>query len=322
MTITSKLDGVDQEISQGKRIKGSGPPANGPRRRGWIAYIFIAPAVIYLAVFVLAALAKGIALSFTDTRLLNPSGGNFVGADNYKGLITSSQFWDSIAVTLVYTVATVFFALIIGTAAAVLVNRPFRGRALFRAIMTLPYAVPTVAVTLIFIWIYNKESGVLNMGVEALGFGQVGWLTDPSFGMISVVLTTVWKVFPFVMIVMLAALQSVPDELFEATRVDGADGLSAFRAIVLPHILPTVRIVALLMTIWSIRRFEIIYLLTGGGPVKTTNTLVINIYNSAFTGQKLGVAAAMGVLGLFLSLGAAVIFSFLERRGAKKEGVA
>jgi len=289
------------------------------KRRNWTPYFFMAPAVAYLAVFMLVPLARGIQLSFTKTALVNPGGGKFIGVENYATVMSSGQFWNSLMATILYTTGTVVFSLLIGTILAVLINRPFRGRAVLRAVLTFPYAVPTVAVALIFIWIFNQSSGVLNSTIGALGIGQVGWLTDPAFGMFSVTLTTVWKVFPFVMLVVLAALQSVPEELFEATRIDGADGISTFRAIVLPHILPTLRIVALLMTIWSIRRFEIIYLLTGGGPVESTNTLVINIYREAFSNQNLGIAATIGVLGLVLSLLVTTVFFLVERREIRRE---
>jgi multiple sugar transport system permease protein len=166
---------------------------------------------------------------------------------------------------------------------------------------------------------YNQSSGVFNESLAVLGIGEVGWLGDPDYGLFSVILATLWKVTPFVMLVVLAALQSVPEELYEASRVDGADVLSTFRAIVLPHLMPTIRVVALLMTIWSIRRFEIIYLLTGGGPVETTNVLVINIYQQAFQSQKLGMAAAIGVLGLLLSLIVTVVFFVVDRRASLAE---
>lgn len=306
--------------------EGAGPPSQRrggvvrKPRRSLLGYVLMTPAVLYFGAFVAYPLARGVQLSLTDTRLVNPNGGDFVGLDNYSALLASGQFWNSLAATLIYTGFTVVFALTAGTAAAVMVNRPFRGRVVVRAIMTFPYATPAVAAALIFIWIYNQSGGILNQGTRALGFGEVGWLTDPQYGMFSVIAATVWKVFPFVMLIMLAALQSVPEELFEAARVDGADALSIFRAIVLPHLLPTLRIVALLMTVWSIRRFEIIYLLTGGGPVESTNTLVVNIYRHAFSSQELGVAAAIGVLGLVLSLGIAAIFVTVERREERKEG--
>lgn len=323
MTVTSTAEATGSPPASRTRSLDPGRQRRGKSSKHMVAgYIFITPAVAYLATFILYPLIRGVQLSFTTTRLVNPSGGKYVELDNYAALLGSGQFWNSLFATLIYTAATVIFALVIGTGAAVLVNRPFRGRAVIRAIMTFPYAMPTVAAALIFIWIYNQSNGILNTGMEVFGMGQAGWLTDPQFGMASVVIATVWKVFPFVMIIMLAALQSVPEELLEASRVDGADALSTFRAIVLPHLMPTLRIVALLMTVWSIRRFEIIYLLTGGGPVERTNTLVINIYRQAFSNQQLGMAAAIGVLGLLLSLTAAGAFFLIERREERREGSA
>lgn len=293
-----------------------------PRRPRWARiapYALIAPATVYLAVFMLIPLYRGLQLSFTDTRLINPRGGSFVGLDNYRSLLGDERFWNSMRVTLIYPFAVVVCSVLLGTLAAVLINRTFRARALVRAILLFPYATPTVAAALIFIWMYNLSGGVLNRARGSLGLEAIGWLDDPRFGLFSVIFTTVWKVFPFVMLVILASLQSIPDELYEATRVDGADGGSTFRAIVLPHLMPTIRVVALLMTIWSIRRFEMIWILTGGGPVETTNTLVINIYQQAFTQQRLGVAAATGMLGVILSLTVTTVFFLVEARASAEE---
>jgi len=300
----------------------SGSSRRTRRRRDLGKYLFILPAVLYLLVFTAAPLLQGLWISFTDAKLINPNGGEFIGAENYTYLFGSNAFWDSLTTTVVYTFVTVVFALVLGTAAALALNRAFRGRTVIRALLTFPYAMPTVAAALIFIWIFNPTSGALNKAIGVLGIGQIGWLTDPDYGLTSVLITTVWKVFPFVMLVVLAALQSVPDELYEASRIDGADGLSTFRAVVLPHIMPTLSIVGLLMTIWSIRRFEIIYLLTGGGPSEATNTLVVNVYRRAFSEQDLGTAAAIGILGLVLSLVVTVVFFLADRRQSRREGTA
>ena len=282
--------------------------------------MFIAPAIGYLTVFMVVPLVQEAQLSLTDTVLVNPRGGDYVGLDNYRDLLGSDAFRNSLRATLVYTAVTVILSVGLGTAAAVAVNRQFLGRAVARSVLTFPWAVPTVAAALIFSWIYNQQDGVLNDIVGALGIGPRGWLSDPDYAMFSVLLATVWKVFPLVMLVVLAALQSVPDELYEATRIDGADALSTFRAVVLPHIMPTIRVVSLLMTIWSIRRFEIIYLLTGGGPLDRTNTLVIEIYRRAFSAQELGIAAAVGILGLFISLLVTIVYFTAERRYERREG--
>lgn len=314
--VASETTGVERPDRRNERRGGRGRKLRFARLA---PYAFIAPAVAYLAIFMVVPLAQGLRLSFTDTVLVNPRGGEYVGLENYSSLLSSHLFWNSLWATLVYTAVTVVGSVGIGTIAAVAINQRFRGRALARVVLTFPWAVPTVAASLIFSWIYNQQNGILNTTIQTLGFGERGWLTDPDLGMFAVLLATIWKVFPLVMLVVLAALQSVPEELFEATRVDGADRLSTFRAVVLPHIMPTLRVVALLMTIWSIRRFEIIYLLTGGGPADRTNTLVVNIYRQAFTEQNLGSAATIGALGLVISLVITAVFFTVERWQNDKE---
>lgn len=283
------------------------------------AYLFIAPAVLYLLVFTVYPLITGITLSFTATKLVNPDGGRAVGMENYEYLVSSDKFWASVATTLLYTAFTVIFAVSLGVVAALILNTPFLGRPVIRAIATIPWAIPTVAAALIFVWMYNNELGVINQGTQALGFGQQGWLIDPNLGLLAVTLATIWKVFPLVMLVMLASLQSVPQELREATWMDGATRWQSFKAVTLPHIMPSIRVMALLMTIWSIRRFEIIFLITGGGPLDATNTLVVNVYRTAFQDQNLGRAAAIGVLGLVLSLLVTLIYFLVERHQEKRD---
>lgn len=299
------------------RRRGSGKFGRFIERHG--AYFFLLPAIAYLAVFTVFPLIRGVLLSFTATKLVNPSGGRPIGLENYEYLLSSDKFWASVGTTLLYTLFTVIFSVSIGTAGAILLNQAFKGRAIVRAIATIPYAVPTVAAALIFVWIYNNESGILNKTSMALGLGQHGWLIDPQYGLFAVTLATVWKLFPLVMLVMLSALQSVPQELREATWVDGATKFQSFRAVTLPHIMPTIRVITLLMTIWSIRRFEIIFLITGGGPLDVTNTLVVNVYRTAFQDQNLGRAAAIGALGLVLSLLVTVVYFVIEQFQERQE---
>ncbi|SDN37327.1 multiple sugar transport system permease protein [Cryobacterium flavum] len=296
-------------------------PARTKKRVRSAPYIFIGLAVLYLLFFTAFPLLTGVNLSFTNSKLLNPSAGSYVGFDNYTALITSGAFMKSVYTTLIYTVATVIGCLVLGTASALVINGFLPGRAIARTIMVLPWAVPTVALALVFRWIYNDTNGIAGDVTQGLGLGQVGWLIDPNYGMLAVVIATVWKLAPFVMLIVLAALQSVPEELYEATRVDGADAFTTFKQIVLPQIAPTMRVVALLMTIWSFRRFEIIWLLTGGGPVDATTTIVINVYRQAFNNGNLGLAAAAGVLGLLLSLIVTVVYFFVEQRATKANGI-
>lgn len=301
--------------------RSSGRPPRRSKRRGvaLVPYLFVGAAALYLLLFTAVPMLRGLWFSFTDSVLLNPSGGRFIGLENYQSVLTDGQFWSSVATTLLYTAGTVVGSIVLGTVAAVAINDHIPGRAFFRALLTIPWAVPSVSVVLVFIWIYNYDSGVANAGLRALGIGEQGWLIDPKLGMLSVTIASVWKVFPFVMLVVLASLQSVPAELKEAARVDGADALNVFKTTVIPHVLPTIRVVALLMTIWSIRRFEIIYLLTGGGPIDATNTIVISVYQEAFQNSDLGRAAAIGILGLCLSMIVTVVYFLLDRRESRKD---
>jgi len=294
----------------------------GKPRNPLAPYLFIGAGVLYLGVFAGIPVLKGLQLSFTNTQLVNPGGGSYVGFGNYGALLGSDAFLKSVVTTLIYTFFTVIGSLLLGMVSAVVLNRAFPGRVLARAVIVMPWAVPTVAVVLVFRWIFNDSTGIANQALGALGIGSVGWLTDPSYGMVSVLIATIWKVSPFVMLVVLAALQSVPDELYEATRVDGADMFSTFKSVVLPFLMPTLRIVGLLMAIWSFRRFEIIWLLTGGGPVDATNTVVINVYRQAFYNNQLGLGAAVGMLGLVLSLLVTLVYFFLEMRSERQNRVA
>ena len=277
-------------------------------------YAFILPPMVYLVVFMFWPLAQQMYMSLTNTKLINPNGGRFVGLANFERLLADPQFYGSLRVTLVYTVLSVVLGVTLGLVSALAIDRPFRGRAIVRAILLFGWAVPNVAASLIWLWMYNERSGVLNQVLTQFGFDRISWLTSTDFALASVLAVTVWQVAPFVMLVMLAALQSVPQEVREAARIDGADGLSIYRAVTLPLILPSLQLVSLLVAVWSIRRFDIIYLLTGGGPLNSTSTLVVKIRQTAFEGQELGMASAYGAVGLVLALLVAAIHYLIEQR--------
>lgn len=219
---------------------------------------------------------------------------------------------------MVYTVLTVLIGVALGVVAALAIDRPFKGRAVVRAILLFGWAVPGVAASLIWLWMYNERSGVFNRMTELLGIGRFSWLTSTDYALGSVLAVTVWQVAPFVMLVVLAALQSVPQEVREAARIDGADGISTFRAVTLPHIRPSIQLAALLVAVWSIRRFDIIYLLTGGGPLGSTSTLVVKLRQTAFEGHELGMASAYGAVGLALALMVAAVHYTVEQRRMKR----
>ncbi|MGK9054879.1 carbohydrate ABC transporter permease [Neorhizobium petrolearium] len=282
-----------------------------------VPYAFILPPMIYLMVFMFWPLARQMYMSLTNIRIINPNRGRFIGLGNYERLFDDPAFYLSLKATLVYAVLAVVFGVSLGVISALAIDRPFKGRAVVRAILLFGWAVPNVAASLIWLWMYNDRSGVFNRITEFLGLGRFPWLTSTELALGSILAVTVWQVAPFVMLVVLAALQSVPHEVREAARIDGADGLSTFRAVTLPHIRPAIQLASLLVCVWSIRRFDIIYLLTGGGPVGTTSTLVVKIRQIAFEGHELGMASAYGAVGLVLALAIAALHYVVEQRRMK-----
>jgi multiple sugar transport system permease protein len=288
----------------------------------WTPYLFAAPIALYLLLFQGYPLVQEFMLSFTSTSLLSPREHLPVGLGNYKDLLETSDFHQVILITAVYTAACVVLAIGLGLVAALLLDRPFLGRGVARAAVTIPWAAPPVAVALIFAWMFNAQYGVFNHGLRGLGVASANenWLDDPALALPAVLLTTVWQIFPFASVVILAALQGVSAELREAAVIDGADRLSVFKAVVWPTIQPTVALLALFITIWSLRRFDLIWLMTQGGPIGATNTLVIELYRQGFVYRELGVAAAVGMIGLTIALVVTLIYFRVAERNERARG--
>ena len=282
-------------------------------------YLLVLPAVLYLTALQIVPLLRELWLSFTATSLLSSNISEWVGLANYRELLSDPDFSKTIVVTLVYTVVCVVSAILLGLLSALLLDAPFRGRGFARAAVTIPWAAPPVAVALISIWIYNAQYGVFGRVLRFFGFesGQLNWLDSIDYALPAVLLTTIWQIFPFASVVLLAALQGVPIEQREAAIIDGADRLNQFKAIVWPTIQPSVMLLALFSTIWSLRRFDLIWLLTQGGPVGATNTLVIDVYRRAFVNQQLGLGAAVGMVGVAIALIVTIVYFRYTARIAK-----
>ncbi len=288
----------------------------GRNRERWTPYLFILPIALYLLLFQLYPLAQEAVLSLTSTSLLSPQLHEWVGLDNYRRMVESEDFRTVLVTTVIYVVACVGLAIGIGLGAALLLDAPFRGRGLARALVTVPWAAPPVAVALIFVWIFNAQYGVFGWALRTLGIaaGRENWLDSPSLALPAVLLTTIWQIFPFAAVVILSALQGVPPELKEAATIDGAGRLAVFRAVTWPTIRPSVALLSLFLTIWSIRRFDLIWLMTQGGPIGATETLVIRLYREAFVFRDLGSGAAVGMVGLVIALMVTLVYFQFARR--------
>jgi multiple sugar transport system permease protein len=302
-----------------QKTKSKGGSLEGSR---WTPYIFVAPVAAYLLLFQIYPLIQEFLLSFTSTSLLSPDDQPFVGLENYQFLFETGEFRQVLWITAIYTVACVILSIGLGLGTALLLNSAFVGRGIARALVTIPWAAPPVAVALIFTWILNSQYGVFNHSLRFLGlpFANENWLDNPSLALPAILMTTIWQIFPFSSVVILSALQGVSPEIREAATIDGADRLNIFKTAVWPTIQPTVMLLSLFITIWSLRRFDLIWLMTQGGPIGATNTLVIELYRNGFVYRDLGTAAAIGMIGLFIALVVTVIYFVISQRAEKMQG--
>lgn len=273
------------------------------------------PILAYEAVFILYPIYQGIESSFTKQAAIGRAP-TWVGLDNYRRLIRDENFWSTLQNTFIYMISVIIVAIGFALGSALLLNRPFRGRVAARAVMTLPWAFPDVPTVLVFIWMLNPNFGVMNIFAQLLPWlgENPKWLSDPTLAMPILVLITAWKGFPFYSLVILAALQTVPNDLTEAARVDGANKVQAFFAVTLPCISPTLLLLTVLAAIYSFKQFTLIFLLTGGGPSGATETIVVRVYQTAFRFHNFPYAATLGVAGFLMALTIALVFLAVQRR--------
>ena len=291
-----------------------------PRRLHILPYALVLPIVIFECMMIVYPIAQGVYGSFTRIELASNRPIVWVGLANYARMLQDPEFYKMMRTTLIFTALVILVALGSGLFTALLFNRPFRFRPVARAALMMPWAFPEVPVVMIFIWILSPQFGVANIPVRLIpGVTQnPQWLQVPVLAMAWVVLIASWKAFPFYSLVILAALQAVPQELYEAAKVDGANPLQIFQNITVPSIATTLELLVVLASIFSFKQFTIIYLMTGGGPSGSTETIVMRIYNTAFRFYDYSYAAALGVAGFLVSLVIALVFIGLQARRARE----
>jgi multiple sugar transport system permease protein len=274
-------------------------------------YVMIAPTVLVLAVVILWPLLRAIFLSFTDYNLLAATSGRAPQGtlENYRRLLVEGLFWTPFFNTLIYTVGTTLLALLIGMILALLLDQPIVGRALLRSLVLIPWMVPTVVTSLLWLWILNPQYGVLNEVLLSLGIihDRVIWLSNSQTAMPALIIATVWKAVPFYSLMLLAGLQVVSPELYDAAAIDGATAFKRFIYITIPSIRRIIMVLCVMGMIWGFQQFTIIWTTTKGGPVRATETLSITIYREAFEGFNIGFASAYGILGLIFLTGSALL---------------
>jgi multiple sugar transport system permease protein len=279
------------------------------RRYSLLGLLLIAPTVLVLSAVIVYPLCFAIYLSLFS--IYTPTlQGNWVGLDNYAQVLGSGTFWFSLAVTLVWTAGTLLLQIVFGVAMAVILNQNIFLRSLARSLVLFPYFISTVVAVLAWRWIFNDLYGILSYLLIRIGIIDMplDWLGSMPNAMVSVIAVGAWKFFPFVVIAVLARLQTIPDQLYEAATIDGAGPIGRFFDITLPQLRDVLTIVILLRAIWDFKEFDLIFLLTGGGPLNNTRTLPLIVYQEAFGLNRMGMAAAYAVAMMLIMLAFMLIY--------------
>lgn len=265
--------------------------------------MLIAPTIIVFSAVIVYPLVSAIYLSvfsiYTPTME-----GEWAGLDNYSRLLASGEFWRSLLNNIVWTAGTLTLQMVFGVLVALMLHQNVVFRSLARSLVLFPYFLSTVVAVLVWRWLFNDLYGVLNHMLMWAGLIDmpVDWLGSMPNAMISLIFVGAWKYFPFVVIAVLARLQSIPDELYEAATIDGAGRLARFTDITLPQLKDVLIVIVLLRTIWDFKEFDLIYLLTGGGPIISTQTLPLMVYKEAFALNQMGGASAVAVIMMLIML--------------------
>ncbi len=269
-------------------------------------YLFLLPAGIVLLIFFFIPFFQTIGLSFLNysNNIYNPS---FAGLENYVQILHNPIFYKVMWNTLLYLVIAVPILAIIPLFLAILINQKIKGITLYKILIYLPVIVSIVVAAIAFKWLYAQQ-GILNYILNVLHINSIGWLTDPKYAIYSVIIVTIWKGIGYYMMIYLAALMSVPKELYEACDIDGANFLTKHLTVTVPHIMPTIALVTTISSISAMKIFAEIYVMTKGGPLNSTKTIVYYIYEKAFENLDLGYASAMAVILLIIVMA----FSFVN----------
>ena len=270
---------------------------------GTLPYLFILPTFILIGLIVAYPILQALYLSLLDVQFINPQG-NFVGLRNITNILQSSIFWLVFRNSAIWTAVVVLFQFGLGLATALLLNQEFYGRAFARALIILPWVTPGVITGLLWRLLLEPNLGIINGILATLGVPNpnIPWLSQPSTAMLGVIASAIWKGTPFSTVMYLAALQGVPEELLDAAKIDGATGWKRLLYVIIPSISPVIRITVLLTTIWTANYFDIIYVMTEGGPINQTHIFPTYIYELGFRRGKTSMAAAFGLVTAALLL--------------------
>jgi multiple sugar transport system permease protein len=297
--------------------------AGAPRRslsERALGFVLLAPAAALLLAIVVYPIAQLVWNSFFDIHLAEPwKGEPFIGLDNYRRALEDPRFWSSLGHTAIYAIVTVPGALLVGLGLALLANMPFRHKWPVRLGLLLPWALPLVFSGLIFRWFFEYRQGIVNDLLTRAGIEPLAWLTDPGLARTSICIAIVWKSSSFMALMLLAGLQTIPRELYEAAEVDGATRWQRFVSITLPMLRPAIFVALIFRTITAIQTFDIPYAMTGGGPGDSTETLAMYIQKTTLDFLDFGYGSALAALMFVVSMVATSSYLRYTRRSAGRD---
>jgi multiple sugar transport system permease protein len=284
-------------------------------RRALSGYLYLVPVVVVLGGTVVVPIVKAIQMSLYNNVLIRPQDYRYVGLANYARLLHDDTFWLSLWNSFQWVFGSVSLQFVGGLAAALLLHQGFRGRALLRTVTLLPWIIPGVVVALIWEFLYQPNYGAINDLASRLGLmtDKVAWLSNPALAMPAVIATNVWRGVPFFAIMLLAGLQAIPDDLYEAARVDGASVLQRFAHITLPMLRPIIVVATATRIIWTFNYADLIFVMTSGGPANVTQITSTYTLLQAYSNLDFGYAATLSVVLLLIMLAFTVMYLRITR---------
>ena len=286
--------------------------------RARFAWLLNTPALVAITLLAAYPIVYSAWISLHRYNLKRPNVFRFLGLDNYATIVAAPEFWSALWITVQFTLLVVITVSVLGVLVALLLNQKFPGRGIVRTLVLLPWAIPPVVNGLMWQWIYDSKIGALNGLLVSLGVLSEyrGWLSEPMSALLALAFADVWNVLPLAVVLLLAALQKIPAELYESARMDGAGPFQLFRHVTFPWLAQTLLVVLILQTLSAIRAFDVIYVLTAGGPGTSTTTLVWKTYLTTFENLDFGLGNAYAWMVSLITFGFALVyFRVLWRRG-------
>lgn len=281
-----------------------------------LAYLLILPSIILISAIYFYPVGSGIWQSLHNFNRVKPWAYKFIGIQNYITALGTHQVWVALRTSAIWTIGGVAFSYLLGLICALLLNDKFRLQGIYRAVLLLPWIVPPVVSGSSMLWMFNDQTGLVNRLLFNLNIidQPIYWLSKPNLAMFAVITVHVWRSFPFMMITILSALSSIPDDIYEAGRIDGASSWQLFRYITFPLILPVSVITMVLSSIWTFNDFGTIWVMTGGGPANATTTLIILSFKEAFQRFNVGYGTSLAVIAMIIMLSVGTVYLRLQAR--------